>query len=144
VASIARDEAYVDYDDDEAGLGWITFAGVMLAMAGTFNVIDGLVALAKSKFYVGGAVFVFGDLRTWGWIILVVGVLEGVAAAYLFTGSQWARWFGIGAATVNALAQLMFIQAYPFWSLAIFAADVAIIYGLAVHGARERVQASMA
>ena len=140
MASIATDRPYEgDYDDAELrGIGWVTFAGVMLALASMVNVIDGIVALAKSKFFIGSAVYVFSDLRTWGWIVLVLGILEGIAAAYLFTGSQWARWFGISVAGLNALAQLMFVQAYPWWSLVLFATDVAIIYGLAVYGGRRR------
>jgi hypothetical protein len=137
VASVARDEPYdATYAGEDEGIGWITFAGVMLALAGTVNIIDGIVALAKSKFYIGEAVYVFSDLRTWGWIVLVLGIMEALAAGYLFTGSQGARWFGIAVASLNAIGQLMFIQAYPWWSLTLFAADVAIIYGLSMYGGR--------
>jgi hypothetical protein len=119
------------------GLGWMTFAGVMLGFAGTFNVIDGIVAVSKSKFYVAGAVFVFSDLNTWGWIVLVLGIFQVAAAFAIFAGSEWARWFGIVVASVNALAQLMFIQAYPLWALSVFTLDVLVIYALAVYGGQD-------
>ena len=51
----------------------------------------------------------------------------------MFNGSQFARWFGILAAGLNAMGQLFFIQAYPLWSTAMFAADLIIIYALAVY-----------
>lgn len=118
------------------GVGWMTFAAVMLGFAGTLNFIDGIVAVSKSRFYVDSAVFVFSDLNTWGWIIMVLGIIEIGAAAALFAGSQFARWFGVLAATLNGLGQLMFVQAYPFWALSIFTLDVLVIYALTVYGGR--------
>jgi len=116
------------------GYGWVTYAAVMLGLAGTFNVIDGIVALSKSKFYVAGAKFVFSDLRTWAWIILILGVLQILAAVYVVQGSELARWFGVVAASLNGAGQLMFLHAYPLWSLSAFAIDVLIVYALVVYG----------
>jgi len=50
-------------------------------------------------------------LKTWGWIVLLLGVLLLLAAFTVFNGSQFARWFGITAAGLNAVGQLFFIQA---------------------------------
>lgn len=138
MAAIARDRAHSAEDVYVEGRsdGWLTFAAVMLGIAGTLNVIDGVVALARSKFFIGDAVYVFSDLRTWGWIVLVLGSLELLAAASLSSRSQSARWFGVAVASLNGIAQLMFVQAYPFWSLALFAADVAVVYGLSMYGGR--------
>ncbi|HSP74391.1 MAG TPA: hypothetical protein VLN26_18625 [Gaiellaceae bacterium] len=114
----------------------MTFAGLMLGFAGTFTVIDGIVALAKSKFYVADAVYVFGDVRTWGWIMLIVGTIELVAAFAVFSGSQLARWFGVAVAGLNGIAQLMFLPAYPWWAISVFAVDVLVIYALVAYGGR--------
>jgi hypothetical protein len=119
------------------GSGWVMFASMMLVLAGAFNVIDGIVALSKSSFYVAGAHYVFSDLTTWGWIVLIIGAAQVLAGFYVWRGSQLARWFGIGTASLNAIAQLMFIQAYPWWSLALFALDLLVIYGLAVYGGQD-------
>ena len=51
-----------------------------------------------------------------------------------------ARWVGLAIASLNAIVQLLFIPAYPFWSLTLFAVDMLVIYGLVVHGARDRVR----
>src|SRR3954447_11328389 len=115
------------------GARWLSFAGIMLGLAGIWNLIDGILAISTSKVYVAGAKFVFSDLRTWGWIILVLGILEISAAFAIFTGSEIARWFGIVAAGLNSIGQLMFVPAYPFWSLAMFTLDILIIYALAVY-----------
>jgi hypothetical protein len=121
---------------DVAGGGWITFAAVMLGLAGTFNVIDGIVALSKSSFFTANATYVFSNLHTWGWIVLILGVLQLLAAFSLFGGSELARWFGIVVAGINAIGQLMFIPAVPFWSLAMFSIDVLIIYGLVAYAGK--------
>jgi hypothetical protein len=126
--------------DDVRGVGWLAFAGVMLALAGMWNVFDGILALSKSKVYGANTVYVFSDLRTWGWIVLLVGCLELVAAFAIFSGSGLARWFGIGAAGVNALAQLAFVPVYPFWALMIFAADIIVIYALTVYGGQKALK----
>lgn len=117
-----------------SGTGWVTYAAVMLGLAGTFNVVDGIIALANAKFYVAGATYVFSDLRTWAWIVLVLGALELFAAVQVTRGSEFARWFGVGAASVNSIAQLMFLPSYPFWAIAAFAMDVLIVYALIVYG----------
>jgi len=133
-----------DVGDDTtyvAGTGWLAFAGMMLGLAGTFNFIDGILALTNSKVFTANAVYVFGDLRTWGWIVLVLGVLQAVAGVAIFTGSELARWFGITVAGLSAIGQLLFIQPYPVWSIALFAMDIVIIYALAVYGGSKLRQA---
>lgn len=122
-----------EYDGGIEGGGLLMFAVCMMALAGTWAVIEGIAAIANSKIYTENAVFVFSNLKTWGWIVLILGALLLLAAFMVFSGSQFARWFGIVAAGLNAMGQLFFIQAYPWWSLAMFSADIIIIYALAVY-----------
>ena len=119
------------------GHGWVTFAALMLFLAGAFNVIAGLVALADSRFYAVGAVYVWSDLRTWGWIVLALGVVQLLAGSAILRGRAWGRWFGIGVASLNAIGQMVFIPAYPWWALLIIALDILVIYGLATYGVQE-------
>ena len=83
----------------------------------------------------------FSDLNTWGWIILVLGVLQLIASFAIVSGSEWARWFGIVVAGINAIGQLHFVSANPFWAMALFAVDILIIYGLAVYGGKRLKEA---
>jgi hypothetical protein len=119
-----------------AGVGWVMFATVMLGLAGIWNLIAGILAVSSSRVYTANATFVFSDLKTWGWIVLSLGILQLIAAASLFTGSELARWFGILVAGVNAIGQLLFVSAYPWWAISMFTLDVLIIYGLAVYAGR--------
>ena len=119
----------------QKGLGWILFAWIMLLSAGVMNILKGIAALDQTKFWTDyGAVYVYGDLRTWGWILLIWGVLLVLAAVSVWKGGSFGRWIGIFAATLNLFFQFMFLPAYPFWALTIMAIDVMVIYGLAVYG----------
>jgi hypothetical protein len=131
-----RDDAYEF--DEEKGFGWLLFAATMLGLAGVLSVIDGIMALSRGKFYTANSSYVFTDLRTWGWITLIVGALLIVAAMGVFSGSGFARWFGIFAAGLSAIGLFgsPTATAYPFWSLIIFGLDILVIYALAVYGGK--------
>jgi hypothetical protein len=122
------------YDDQSSrGAGWAMFAAVLLFLAGTWNFIQGILAISKSHVYTTNAHYVFSDLRTWGWIVLFLGVVQLCAGVGLLSGSTWAVWFAIAVAGVNAIGELMFLPAYPFWALAMFTLDIFIIYGLVIY-----------
>jgi hypothetical protein len=55
-----------------------------------FNLIY-IAAIANSHVFTANARYVFGDLRTWGWITLIIGVLQLLAAAGVLAGNQAAR-----------------------------------------------------
>ena len=118
------------------GTGWVLFSAIMLGFGGVWGIIAGILAIDSSKVYVGDATYVFSDLNTWGWIILTLGVLSVIAALALMGGSELARWFGIGVAGLSAIGQLMFVHANPWWSMAVFAVDLLVIYGLAAYGGK--------
>jgi hypothetical protein len=111
--------------------GWWVFAGVLLLVAGVLNIIWGIAAIGDSKFFTDAGTFILSGLNTWGWILLILGVLELIAAFSLFSGGEFGRWFGIVIASLNAIGALLSIPAYPFWSLALFALAIIIVYKLA-------------
>ena len=118
------------------GGGWITFAGVMILIVATLNIIDGIAAVSRSKFFIGDAKYVFSDLHTWGWIMLVIGCIQVLVAFGIWAGNQLARWAGILIVSLNMIAQLLFLPSYPFLALSIFALDVMVLYGLIAYGGR--------
>ena len=121
------------------GYGLVLFASVLLVILGCFNLIYGIAAIANSHVFTANAHYVFGDLRTWGWITLIIGVLLLGAAAGVLAGNQLARWFAVAVLGLNAIYQMFFIPAYPFWSLMIIAVDVVALYGLCAYGSRENI-----
>ena len=130
-----RAEAYGQPSDDTAS-GWVTFAGVMLAILATVNVIDGIAAVSNSTFFTENAKFVISGLNTWGWILIFCGVGQGLVAWGVLAQARGVRWIGVAIASANAILQLFFMPAYPFWSLCLFALDILVIYGLIAHGKR--------
>jgi uncharacterized membrane protein (DUF2068 family) len=128
-----------DYDyDDSHGQGLVTFAGVMLMIVAVLNVLYGIAAIDKASVFVDDARYVFGDLSTWGWFVLALGVLQFCAAFGIWRGAPWARWFGVACASVNAILQTLWIPAYPVLAMTILALDITVIYGLLVYGGRRR------
>jgi len=118
------------------GEGWLLFAWIMMATVSILNVIYGLAAIGDSSFFVHDTRYILSGLNTWGWVTLFIGILQGTAAFSIWAGGQYGRWFGIGMAALSSIAALMSIPAYPLWSLAIFAVDILIIYGLAAYGGK--------
>lgn len=123
------------------GLGMVVFAAVLLAMTGLFNLLDGIAAIAKSSFFIGGARYVAGDLRTWGWVMTIFGAVQLLAVFGVFMGNQLARWFAVAVVGLNAVGQMFFIPSYPFWSLMIIAADIVALWALCAYGSRENLGA---
>jgi hypothetical protein len=122
------------------GVGSALFAGILLTVAGTLNIIYGIAAVSDSKFFVNDTTFVFSTLHTWGWITIILGVIELTAAFSLFAGGLWGRVVGIAAATIGAVGALLNVGgAHPWWALGVFAICLVVIHGLAVLGEPERV-----
>jgi len=115
-------------------VGGVIFASVLMLMAGSFQALAGIVALFQDQFYATTAKYVFEfDVTTWGWIHLLIGVLLGAAGFGVLFGNLAARIVGMGLAVLSAVSNFMFIPHYPFWSLAIIAIDVYIIWALSAH-----------
>ena len=123
------------------GYWMIVFAVALLVTVGFFNLIDGIAAIANSHIFIANAHYVIGDLRAWGWVALILGVLQILAAVAVLAGNQAARWFAVVVIGLNAVGQMLFIPAYPFWSLLIIAVDVVALWGLCAYGSRENLAA---
>jgi hypothetical protein len=123
------------------GAGMVLFASVLLLVIGFFNMIYGIAAIANSHVFVANAHYVIGDLRAWGWVTLILSVLQLVAAGGIVMGNQLARWFAVAVVGINAIEMMFFIPAYPFWALIIIAADVVALWGLCAYGSRENLEA---
>ena len=125
------------YDEaPTAWAGWVVFGGVMLIMLGTFQIIEGLVALFDDGFYAvaPSGLVVNVDYNTWGWVHTAIGVIGVLAGLGLLAGNMAARIVGVVIAFVSAIVNLAFISAYPVWSTIMITVDVIVIYAIIVHG----------
>ena len=124
------------------GYGLVLFASILLVVIACFNLIYGIAAIANSHVFPAHAHYVFGNLKTWGWITLIIGILQLLAALGVLAGNQVARWFAVVVLGLNAIDQMFFISAYPFWSIIIIAMDVVALYGLCAYGSRRNLEAA--
>ena len=132
--------AYADDPGVTGWAGWAAFAGVIMIMAGIFQATAGLVALVNDDVYVvvSDQIALTLDYTQWGWVHLILGAIVAAAGFGVFSGRVWARTVGVLLAGLSALAHLLFIAAFPLWSLIVIAMDVLVIYALCVHGGELR------
>jgi hypothetical protein len=121
--------------------GWVGFAGVLIAILGGIDVFQGLIALFEDQYYaVTRSGFLVVDLTTWGWVMLLWGVLLVFAGLALMAGRSWARWFTIIAVSLNVFAQLGFLgnSQYPLWALTALSINVIVLYALTARWAESK------
>jgi hypothetical protein len=116
--------------------GWVAFASSMMVLLGTFQAIEGFVAIFDDGYYrvTSGGLVVSVDYTAWGWAHLVLGVLIVISGVGVMAGNLAARTVAILLAGLSAIANLLFIEAYPLWSIIVITVDILVIYALTVHG----------
>lgn len=111
--------------------GWLSFAGIVAIVVGLFNVIDGLVALLRQDYYLVTQqdILIF-NFTVWGWIWLIIGIVQIAVGAGILSGKLWARTVGVVMAVLAALGHLVFLRAFPVWSVMVIALCVILVYAL--------------
>ncbi|GII56466.1 membrane protein [Planotetraspora thailandica] len=113
--------------------GWLDFAAVLSMLVGVYNVIEGLTALLRAEYFLvtTDQILVF-NFTAWGWIMLILGLVQLAVGVGIATGKTWGRMAGIALAFLIAIGHLAFLSAYPVWSIVSIALCVLVIYGLIV------------
>lgn len=121
-------------------VGWVYFAGILMLVRAFFQAFLGIVALTQSNFYLVTsqrlAVFNF---TAWGWIHLVLGVVLLTAGFSIFAGHLWGRIVGSLVVALSLVTNLIFLPAYPVWSIIAVIIDGLILYALVVRGDEARI-----
>ena len=121
------------------GTGRAAFAATLLIIVGVLNVIYGIGALDSASIFVGEQRFIFTNLNTMGWVMIVLGIIQLTAGLSLFAGNTYGRVIGIVAGSLGAIDALLSIGGnYPWWSLGIFFLCVYIVHGIYIYGEDER------
>jgi hypothetical protein len=131
------DTSGVAYGREPTGwTGWVVFASFMMLLLGTFQAIEGLVAIFDDGYYrvTAHGLVVSLDYTAWGWTHLILGVLIVISGIGVLAGNLAARTVAVILAGLSAIANLLFIEAYPLWSVIVITVDILVIYALTVHG----------
>jgi hypothetical protein len=110
----------------------VIFAAVVMFVAGAVDIIQGIAALTKQTVYVlpESNLLVTADYDTWGWALIIWGIVLMLSAGALFSGRGWGRWFGIFVVVVNMIIQIAWFPAFPLWSLVVIGLQVAVLWAL--------------
>jgi len=124
------------------GAGRALFAAVLLLIAGTLNIIYGIGALDDANIFTDDRRFVFTNLNTMGWVLILLGVIQLGGGFSLIAGNTFGRVIGVIGGSLGAIGALLSIGgAYPWWSLGIFFLCVFIVHGILVYGDDQRAVA---
>jgi hypothetical protein len=117
------------------GTGRATFAGILLLIAGTLNIVYGIGALDSANIFVNDKRFILDDLNRMGWVLILLGIIQLTGGFSLLAGNAYGRVIGIIGGSLGAIGALFSIGgANPWWSLAIFFLCVWVVYGIVVLG----------
>jgi hypothetical protein len=121
------------------GTGRAFLAATLLMIAGTLNIIYGIGALDGANIFVNDKRYIFTDLNTMGWVLIVLGIIQLAGGFSLAAGNTYGRVIGIIGASLGAIGALLSIGgSYPWWSLGIFFLCLYIIHGIFIYGDDER------
>jgi hypothetical protein len=115
------------------------FAAILLMIAGTLNIIYGIAAISDANFFTtSGTHYVFWSLHAWGWIALIIGVIQITGGFSLASANAYGVTIAIIGASIGAIEALLAIGgAYPFWSLGVFALCLWVLHGIVVYAENE-------
>ena len=126
------------------GVGRAIFAATLLMIVGVINIIYGIGALDDARIFVGDQRYVFTNLSTMGWVLIILGIVQLTGAFSLMAGNTYGRIIGLVGAGFGAIGALLSIGGnYPWWSLAVFFLCIYIIHGILIYGdedVRERAR----
>ena len=120
-------------------MGRAIFAATLLLIVGTLNIIYGIGALDDANIFVNDKRYIFTNLNTMGWVLIILGVIQLAGGFSLMAGNTYGRVIGIIGGSLGAIGALFSIGGNnPWWSLAIFFLCVWVVYGIVVLGGDER------
>ena len=114
--------------------GWITFAAVVMLLAGGYNAVTGIAAISHDDTIESAAKEVlFGlNLSLWGWSTLILGAFQVLAGVLILQRKEWGLALGVSLAGLSAFITVFVIFIFPLWSIAVLALDALVIYALLV------------
>jgi hypothetical protein len=120
----------------DRALGWLTFAGTLLGLAGIMRIVDSIWAFRYRGALPDGLkdATLGSELKTYGWLWLAVGCVLLLSSFLILMRSQLARWVGIFAAGLTAVSAVTWLPYFAVWSVVYIAMSVLALYALIAYG----------
>jgi hypothetical protein len=114
-----------------ASSGWLAFAGALILTLGVVHVINGLAALFSAEYFqVTSEGLLVWNFTAWGWIWLIIGIVQVLVGLGVLRGNEAARMAGVVLTVIALIANSAFLAAFPIWSLFTIGIGVVVLYGL--------------
>jgi uncharacterized membrane protein len=95
------------------GVARLVFAGSWLLVIGLLNVFYAISVIAGSDIFITTAAWLVGDARPWGWLMLLIGLVQLAGAPAVWLGRRWGLWVAVASVCGHVAAQIMFFSAPP-------------------------------
>jgi len=112
--------------------GGVTFAALLILIAGTLDLVWGISALSNRDFFRADELL-FESLSTWGWVYLVVGAIQLAVGFLVLTDHALGFALGIFGAFLSILVNFLSIGAYPIWSCLLIGLGFFVLFALATN-----------
>jgi hypothetical protein len=115
--------------------GWVTFAGVAALVAGGYNFLSGIAAVADDETLTSRATEVlYGiSITGWGWFWLIAGLVQLGVGGLILARNAYGLALGVGIALLSALMTVFVIFIFPLWAIAVLSLDFIVAYALLTH-----------
>jgi hypothetical protein len=111
--------------------GWVTFAAIIVVIAGMFNLLSGIAAITEDDLVKDLNQVLYGiDIEAWGWFWALIGVAQLITAGLLFARNPTGAMLAILGATISATFTIFLIFVAPLWAITVVALDIGVIWAI--------------
>ena len=121
---------------ERRGRGWVTFAALMLIIAGAIDILNGWWALDAQDTAID-AVFWNDNIEAWGWFYIILGAFLLVTGIAVLQRAPWAMMVGIIAGCIGAILNIFWLFQYPIASLILIILNIMVVHALTTYGLDE-------
>jgi hypothetical protein len=122
-------------DDRSLRSGWVTLAGLAALVAGGYNLLSGIAAVADDDTLTSRATEVLYGISVtgWGWFWLIAGLAQLLVGGLILARNAYGLWLGVAIASLSAMMTVFVIFIFPLWAIAVLTLDFIVIYPLVTH-----------
>jgi hypothetical protein len=118
--------------EDLSMVGVLLGAASWLAVIALLNLFYAIAVIAGSDIFITTASWLVGGARPWGWLMLIVSLVQLVAAGGILAGRRWALWIAVLSVLWHIAAAIMFLSDSTWVAILLLLIDVSILGALAI------------